>query len=208
MQSIWLEKIKRWVRRLTEKKKKRYTSNPILKRWDSQTKDCAVLQLERNVPGAIATYRIISKYGDCDYLITLDYLPDVQAQLKLEKQLSIKFSTSFRVRQSSPFNPRTHRFGIFQIFPNGKTCPVEVWDVNLEGNFTSFALSKSAPLRAIRYVALQSLVIVHAPQISLSWQFQIEEMDWIRLLEYRMKGELLNPKHNLNAVKITDKNTI
>ncbi|MHC5825351.1 MAG: hypothetical protein ACYT04_58255, partial [Nostoc sp.] len=73
--ATWLQELQRWIRRLFQPPKKRRPTPKIIKA--KYGKYCAVLRLERNTPGECSTYRITSLYGECDYLLTLDYLPDL-----------------------------------------------------------------------------------------------------------------------------------
>ncbi|MEH2201223.1 hypothetical protein [Nostoc sp.] len=198
MATTWLTKLQQWIKQLFKPKKKRRTTPKIIKRWYG--KHCAVLRIERTTPGGLSTYRITSIYGDCDYLITLDYLPDLQAEMAGEFN-----GTAFRLRShSDPYNSAlTHRFAVWRVFRNGDSTPVGIWDVNLEGFTQSFALRQLAPRRAVAGVALASLSLIHIKNNpKLSWQNQMEYIDWLLLLEQRIKGELSNPHHNLKACVI------
>ncbi|MFK0731386.1 MAG: hypothetical protein ACFKPT_02755 [Gloeotrichia echinulata GP01] len=194
----WIEKLQRWITQLFKGKKKRRTSPKIIKRWYG--KYCAVLRIERNTPGGLSTYRITSIHGECDYLITLDYLPELLAEMAGEFN-----GTSFRLRShDNKYNSAlTHRFAVWRIFRNGDSSPVGIWDCDLQGFIQSFALRELAPRRAVAGVALAPLSLIHiSNNPKLSWQNQMEHIDWLLLLERRIKGELSNPHHNLKAYMI------
>ncbi len=36
----------------------------------------------------------------------------------------------------------------------------------------------------------------------MSWQSQMDRMDWLGLLQERIRGELSNPNHNLRAMAV------
>ncbi|MCC5636292.1 hypothetical protein LC593_10570 [Nostoc sp. CHAB 5844] len=195
MNNGWLTRIRRWIKRLFRPKKK-HQSPTILKRWYG--KNCAVLRLERKTQGAQATYRITSIYG-CDYLITLDYLPDLHSEVLGEYGGEIiKLGSS-----DYPNHPASHRFAVFCVARNGVSVPVGIWDVDLQGYAKSYALSELAPQRATAGVALRCLQLANSSKSpAMTWLSQMERMNWLGLLEERIRGELSNPSHNLMAREI------
>ncbi|MBD2437354.1 hypothetical protein [Nostoc sp. FACHB-110] len=193
----WLEQLQRWIRRLFQPKRKRRAAPTILKRWYGQ--NCAVLRLERNTPGGIATYRITSIHGVCDYLITLDYLPDLHGEVVGEYD-----GTPIKLGSLDYKNyPASHRFAVFRLGRDGSSHPIGIWDVDLQGYGKSYALSELAPSRAVAGVALRCLQIINSDKTpSLSWQSQMDRMDWLGLLSDRIRQELSNPNHNLRAITL------
>jgi hypothetical protein len=190
----WLERLQRWITGLFHPKKKRRAYPKIIKRWYGQ--HCAVLRIERSTPGGIATYRITSPYGSCDYLITLDYLPELYAEILGKFQ-----GTAIKIPKDS--SPHTHRFAVWRVFPNGSSNPVGVWDVDLEGFAQNLNRRQLASRYAVAGVALKPLGMIYSRKNpSFSWQSQMERMDWLALLEERIRGELSNPQHNLKACVI------
>ncbi|MEH2393868.1 MAG: hypothetical protein V7K21_20115 [Nostoc sp.] len=187
----WLQQLQRWIRQLFKPKKKRRTSPKIIKRWYG--KYCAILRIERTTPGGLATYRITSPHGSCDYLVTLDYLPDLHGEVFGKFQ-----GTTIKIRANS--SPHTHRFAVWRVFPNGNSTPINVWDVDLEGFTQSFAMRELAPRRACAGVASLALLVVHENENPLlNWQSQMECINWLFFLEKRIREELSNPNHNLKA---------
>jgi hypothetical protein len=195
----WFDKIRRWIRRFFRPKKKRRPYPRILQRWDRDF--TVVLQLERDTPGGIATYRITSLYGDCDYLVTLDYLPDLHGELVGEFDgIPIRMG-----HLDYPSNPATHRFAVFHLGRNGRGHPIGIWDVDLQGFCQNPSLRELAPKRAIRGVALRSLQITHSTKTpDMTWQSQMNRMNWLGSLKERICGELSNPNHNLKSCIILD----
>ncbi|MEH1808422.1 hypothetical protein [Nostoc sp.] len=198
MAATWLKKLQRWIKQLFRGKKKRRTTPKIIKSWYG--KHCAVLRIERTTPGGLSTYRITSIYGECDYLITLDYLPDLLAELAGEFQ-----GTSFRLRSHShSYNASlTHRFAVWRIWRNGGSAPIGAWDCDLEGFTQNFSLRQLAPRRAVAEVASLALLVIHSDETPLlSWQSQMECINWLFFLEKRIREELSNPTHNLKAIDV------
>jgi hypothetical protein len=196
--ATWLSQLQRWIAKLFQPHKKRRTSAKIIRRWYG--KYCAVLRIERKTPGGLSTYRITSIYGECDYLITLDYLPDLQAEMAGEFN-----GTSFRLRShdNQHNSALTHRFAVWRVFPNGTSNPVGVWDCDLEGFTQNFALRQLAPRRAVAEVASLARFIIHSSEDPhLSWQSQMECINWLFFLEKRIREELSNPTHNLKAIDV------
>jgi hypothetical protein len=196
--AIWLSQLQRWIARLFKGKKKRRTTPKIIKRRDG--KYCAVLRIERNTPGGVATYRITSIHGSYDYLITLDYLPELLAEMAGEFQ-----GTPFRLRSHShSYNASlTHRFAVWRVFPNGSSTPIGIWDCDLEGFTQNFSLRQLAPRQAVAEVASLALLVIHSKKTPLlSWQSQMECVNWLFFLEKRIREELSNPTHNLKAIDI------
>jgi hypothetical protein len=137
----WLQRIRRWLKGLFNLRSK--PRSQILKRWYSPS--CAVSWLERNTPGSLATYRITPRYGDCEYLVTLDWIPDIR-----------RFDRTLERRRPGAFKSDVllHRFGVFCIFPDGSSKPVGIWDVDLHSGGLSYSLQELAPKRAVVQVVL------------------------------------------------------
>jgi hypothetical protein len=194
----WFSELQRWIKQLFKPKKKRRTTPKIIKRWYGEY--CAVLRIERTTPGGLSTYRITSIHGECDYLITLDYLPDLLAEMAGEFN-----GTAFRLRSHDHlYNASlTHRFAVWRVFPNGSSNPIGVWDVDLEGFTQNFNLRQLAPRQAVAEVASLARLIIHSSEDPhLSWQAQMECVNWLFFLEKRIREELSNPTHNLKAIDV------
>ncbi|WP_143861687.1 hypothetical protein [Nostoc linckia] len=171
-----------------------------MRRWDGA--HCAVLRIQRNTKGGMSTYRITSRYGGCDYLITLDDLSELKAELLGEfNGITIKI-----LGDSSPL---THRFSVWRIFINGSSSAIGIWDVDLQGITSNLNLRHLAPVRAVAGVALKPLSLIHSKKNSeLSWHNQMERIDWIALLERRIRGELNNPSHNIKATIVYQQDNV
>jgi hypothetical protein len=184
----WFERIRRWLKRLFGLQPK--TRPSILKRWYG--KNCATTWLERDTPGSLATYRITPRKGDCEYLITLDWLPDIR---KLDRTL----------QHRRPFFYKSdvllYRFGVFQVFPQGSSKPIGIWDVDLHSGGITYSLQALAPKRAVAALALHLLAIPHNPPHTI-WSEQMERMNWLGLLEIKARAELKNPRHALKAYEV------
>lgn len=193
----WFLGLQQWLKSFKGKKKRRTATTKIIQSWNN--KDCIIHQIERDVPGAIATYRI-NYFSGYNYLITLDYLPELWSDLQLERQLTDEYSTSFRVRDRTQM--QTHRFAVSRLWSSGSFHIFKAWDVDLEGLSANFSIQKRAPRQAVKYVVLSALNIFHDPNLPSSWQFSIEDIDWIFLLRNRIREELSSPQHNLHSVVV------
>lgn len=185
----WLKRVRRWLKQLLGLQSKPRPS--ILKRWYGQ--DCAVSRLERDTPGSLATYRITPRRGDWEYVLTLDWLPDIR---KLDRTLE-------RRRRFDLKNyVLLHRFSVFQVFSNGFLKAVGIWDVDLlPSGSASYSLHELAPKRAITALALHLLTIPHNPPVQ-TWSEQMARMNWLGLLEEKARSELRNPRHALKAYEV------
>lgn len=190
----WLSQIQRWLKKLFRRKTKALRPQ-ILKRV--QGENCAVLRIERDTPSAIDTHRIVSIHLDYDILLTLDILSSINEDI-----LGNFHGTSFRLRSSvgSRSSALTHRYAIFKILRNSRTIPVNIWDVDLQGS-TGGILAAIAPTRAIAGVALLPILIPHNPPVQ-TWRSQVERIDWLGALKLRIREELGNPRHQLNAKEV------
>lgn len=156
----WLQLLQKWIKQLFKPKSKyrRHSSPKIIQRWDR--KYCSVLRIERDTPGEKGTYRITSIHGYSDYLITLDYLPELQYA-----RIVSRFGESFEDSGLAKYTPSigaTHRFALFHVWHNGSNSSIGIWDVNLESHSASFALCESAPKRAVALVAMRCLQITNS----------------------------------------------
>jgi hypothetical protein len=196
----WLTRLRRWIKKIFRGTKRHIHHPTIIKRWYGA--NCAVLRLERQTQGAVATYRIIPRRGGFDYLLTLDYLPELQAEL-----VGVYDGTPIKIRwYEHPRNDAVaHRFAVWEIYPNGNSHALGVWDVDMEGS-AGGALKELAPKRAILGVALRSLQIVNSSKTpDMSWQAQMARIDWLGLLSERIRQELSNPSHNIKACSVLPK---
>lgn len=195
----WFTRLRRWIKKLFRHTSKERRYPTILKRWYGA--DCAVLRLERATQGAIATYRIIPRQGSFEYLLTLDYLPELQAEMVGEFG-----GTAFLLRpHDDPHNDAvTHRFAVWEIYSTN-TRAIGIWDVDLQGLGGSWSLRELAPKRAILGVALRPLQILTSHKTpDMTWASQMSRVGWLGLLEERIKQELNNPHHSIKACTILE----
>ena len=152
-----------------------------------------MLRLARDTPGAIATFRIISKYSDCAYLLTLDLLTNVNSDVVGKfNGVTFKLHSSASNRSIAP----THRFAVFKIRVTGGAVLVHAWDVDLQG-FTTGIRGEIAATNAISATALFPLLIVDP----LSWEWQMDSIDWLELLQQNIRAEL-GQRHQMNAREV------
>ncbi|MBD2489015.1 hypothetical protein [Aulosira sp. FACHB-615] len=176
----WLNLLVEWVQVRMRRRRKKRSKSYILKRHYSD--DCAMLRIERETKGAIGTYRIIPKLGDWDYLLTLDSLREIEAELVGEFD-GVPFLLRSRADWDAP--PLSHRLAVFHLYRSGTIHCLGCWDINLEvlGGGNAAAIN---PSRIFHTAALRILEIT--PTKVLSWQEQLEMLDWVGLVEEAAKG--------------------
>jgi|GEM_PF-6170799 hypothetical protein len=179
----WLRRLRKWI--WWWRKREKPKPLRIIKRW--YTRRGAILQVERNTPGARATLRIV-KPGRQDYLLILDELCQLQADFIGEVN-----GTTITLRaRPYPGILQNYRFAVFSINSSGASRLAGAWDLDLEGfNLKSSTVSRVAPTRALLQLAFSTL------QSS-----DLDLFDWVGILEEKIRLELGNPNHRVNASEL------
>lgn len=159
---------------------------------------CAIATIDRTTGFA---YRIIPlpECGSYQWIITLDELGNLGgANLPTTRNLSRKYQINNQISKT-----QTHRFGVFTSGADGRVIPRAVWDVDLV-NGRRGEFPKRAAKRAITEVAYTALRISHRPKKTycMSWQGQIERMNWLGLLEEKIRWELGDSTHSLKEKSV------
>lgn len=177
----WLLPLVEWIFRRFKRNRRQRKRTRVLKHYYSD--NCALLRLERETKGAVATYRAVPKVGDWAWLITLDYLRELEAEMAGEFN-----GTTFFLRPHIDYStpPLSHRLAVFRLFSTGTCQCVGCWDVNLEVLGKGYAASSITPIRIFHSAVLKILQI--EPTRVLSWQQQMEMMSWMGLMEEAAKG--------------------
>ena len=77
----WTHILKKWIEALLEKKKEQAPKPVMLGRRSGQ--GCILLQMERNTPGAVSTWRFNCELlKERSLLLTLDNIADLERHLK------------------------------------------------------------------------------------------------------------------------------
>lgn len=188
----WFLSIWKWVAKLLNKSEA-IQGIQITKRINTTSQACFVLQLARDTPGAIATYRIVSKLSGSAYLLTLDLLTNVNSDVVGKfNGVAFKLRSSAYSRSSAP----THRFAVFKVGVSGNAVILHAWDVDLQGSASSIRGEKAAT-RAIAATALFPLLITDP----LAWEWQMQNIDWLELLQQNIRAEL-GQRHQMNAREV------
>lgn len=184
----WLQRLWGWVQRWTKRHKKNPTAHPtILKRWYGQ--HCAVLSLERNTKGAIATYRIVGKEGD-NWLLCWDDLRerDTDRLGKFDK-------TTLNLRPSECTGDATHGFSVWRLpLKSGNSKPVLIGAWNIKIELTPYVIRrrKKLGLKPIPVLVAESLAL-HLRDMELpggTWQERVTRLDWEQLIIWYVKPHI------------------
>lgn len=197
-----LEYWKRFVRRVKLwlfKKPIKYYS-PVIKLGFY----CDVKSIERHHAGNVDAYRIepLPEYSDgWDIVITLDYLP------KLQAKLLAKFSGGLVTLSGAEYAQRygvTHRFAVYRLWQLGGTfSPIAIYDVDLYGGKQGTYAERQVR-RAFRDTAYNACYVTHDPKKSpdLAWASQINRVNWLGWLEEEIRFYLSDKSHNLKAITV------
>lgn len=182
----WIQRLWGWVQRWAKRRQKNPTAHPtILKRWYGQ--HCAVLSVERNIRGAIATHRIVGHEGD-NWLLCWDDIQERDAEA-----LGRYGRTTLNLRPNHSIGDVTHGFSVWRI-PQGKSKPILVGAWNLKIELTPYVIRRRRKLglKPIPVLVAESLAL-HLKDMELpggTWQERVVRLDWEQLIVWYVKPYL------------------
>lgn len=151
----WIHILKEWLEFLKGKKKGFVLKPTIMSQRPG--KGCILLQLERNTPGAVSTWRF-----NCELLheqsivITLDNLADLDRHLQRYNRQRDPFNTRREVVRN-PLRDVSHRIGISLVSPLKRSEFIGVWDANFVDQWSTTHAEDYKAERIILYTALRIL---------------------------------------------------
>jgi hypothetical protein len=200
----WLCILKEWADALLKKKKELSPKPTILCKRSGM--GCMLLQLERNTPGAVSTWRFNCEgLKERSLLLTLDNIVDLERHLlRAERQ---KDPTNTR-RESvySPTRVSSHRIGVTLIYPLKRTEFIGVWDANFVDHWATTHAEDYKAEHLMLYTALRVLSSYEVMPEFFEREIKSKEW-WEQRISHISKGEFLE-NHQINLIYRSEINNI
>jgi hypothetical protein len=192
----WIHILKEWIEALIERKKEQAPKPTILHRRPGD--GCILLQMERNTPGAVSTWRFNCELlKEQSLLLTLDNLVDLERHLqRAERQKNPSNTTRENVYSSQ--RKFSHRIGVSLVSPLKRAQFIGVWDANFIDSWSATHAEDFKAERLILYIALR--VMSSYEVLPEFFEAEIRSQQWWeqRIL-YLSKGDFQD-NHQLNLV--------
>lgn len=200
----WTHILKEWIDALIERKKEQAPKPTILRRRPG--KGCILLQLERNTPGSVSTWRFNCELlKERSLLLTLDNIVDLERHLKRAERQKNPANTEREIVYS-PARVSSHRIGVSLVNPLKRTEFIGVWDANF--------IDRWATTHAEDYKAEQ-LIFYTALRVLSSYEIMPEFFEddisskqwWEERILHLSKGEFME-NHTINLTFRSEINKI
>lgn len=192
----WTQILKEWIDAVLNKKKEQAVKPKILRRRSG--KGCIILQLERNTPGAVSTWRFNCELlKEQSLLLTLDNIADLERHFQRAERQKDPANT----RRESVYSPNklsSHRIGVSLVYPLKRTEFIGVWDANLVDHWATTHAEDFKAERLILYMALR----IMSSYETMPEFFESEirsKVWWEQRLTHLGKGEF-KESHQLNLL--------
>jgi hypothetical protein len=194
----WIQIIKEWSDALLRKKKDRgwYPQPLILSKRAG--KGCILLQLQRNTPGAVSTWRFNCELlQERSLLITLDNLADLERHLQRANRQKDPANTA---RENIDFAGRTvtHRIAVSLIQPLKRAEFIGVWDTNLIDHWATVHAEDYKAERLVVYIALRVLSTYETMPEFFERQIRSQEW-WEQRIARLCEGEF-SKNHDIHRI--------
>ncbi|MGB7441709.1 MAG: hypothetical protein WA919_11620 [Coleofasciculaceae cyanobacterium] len=170
----WIYILKEWLDFLSRKKKEALLKPTIMSQRPG--KGCILLQLERNTPGSVSTWRF-----NCELLhersvvLTLDNLADLDRHLQRYNRQRDPFNTRREVVRN-PLRDVSHRIGISLVNPLKRAEFIGVWDANFVDQWSTTHAEDYKAERIVLYTALRILSSYEV--MADFFEYEIRSKDW------------------------------
>ncbi len=152
----WLHILKEWADALLGKKRELSAPKPTILSQRSG-KGCILLQMERNTPGAVSTWRFNCELlKERSLLLTLDNIADLERHLQRAERQKDPANTRREIVYS-PTRVSSHRIGVSLVYPLKRTEFIGVWDANLVDHWATTHAEDYKAERLMLYAALRVL---------------------------------------------------
>ena len=198
----WFQWLRQWIRLTFRKRNTKKKPLIILERIYSKDELTILLSVERNSPGAIATWYVLHKHNPShNLLITLDNLSAIRLFLRQHRPVGRELSFLELSTLQEDTVMRTHRFSVQLItkLESSRTIfsTIGTWDVDLQGN--SFDPNAKA-MTILGLVAREALNLPPIPGIP--WRSRMIKFPWIESVE-SYSHAVLGEKHKCYTRKIS-----
>ena len=200
----WFRWLTQWVRRAFQNKHANEQPLKVLERIHSSDELAVLVSVERDAPGAIATWYLIHRENPRNrLLVTLDNLSAIRLALRKNRPQGSEMSTlELSLIDLDPV-VRTHRFSIQWIIKLDSSRTVfnliGTWDADLQGN--SFDPNANA-ITIFRFMMREALNLLPLP--GMMWRARMTKFPWTESVQsyaYSVLGE----KHNCHIKKLNIK---
>jgi hypothetical protein len=190
----WVHIVKEWADSLLGKKKEQLLKPRLLSQ--RTRKGCILLQLERNTPGSVSTWRFNCELlKEQSLLLTLDNIADLERHLQRAQRQTNPTNTRREIIKPSVRGP-SHRIGISLVNPLKRTEFIGVWDANLIDQWSTIYAEDYKAERLMLYTALRVL-----SSYEILPEFFAEEIRskdwWEQRIMHLCKGEF-QESHKVN----------
>jgi hypothetical protein len=200
----WIHIIKEWSESLARKKTEQSPKPTILRQRAG--KGCILLQMERNTPGSVSTWRFNCELlKEQSLLLTLDNITDLERHLlRAERQKNP--ANTRRETVYSPTRASSHRIGISLVNSLKRTEFIGVWDANFIDHWATTHAEDYKAERLLLYTALRVLSSYEVMPEFFENEIRSKEW-WEQRILYLSKGEFLD-NHKINLLFRSEIKTI
>lgn len=197
----WFQWLIQWVRQIFIKNDTTEKPLIILERTYSNDGLTLLLSVDRDAPGAVATWYFIHKNSpNHNLLITVDNLAAIRLALRKNRPKQGTLSNLELSLLQKDKVTRTHRFSVQWIIELQSSRKVftliGTWDADLQGN--SFDANTSA-ITIFRFMVREALNLKPIPGVQ--WRARMVEYPWAESLEHYAHA-VLGERHNCHIKKI------
>jgi hypothetical protein len=197
----WFRWLTQWVREAFKIGHTKQKSLKILERIYSSDESTLLVSVERDAPGAVATWYLFQPQNPRNkLLITLDNLTAVRLELRRNRPKGSEMSTlELSLVQQDPVI-RTHRFSIQWLIKLDSSRTVfsliGTWDADLQGN--SFDPDAKA-ITIFSLIVREALNLMPIP--GMMWRSRINKFPWTESVQ-SYAHSVLGEKHNCYIKKL------
>ncbi len=201
----WFRWLSRWIRQTFKTRQANRRLLEILERTYSYDELSTLLFVERDAPGAIATWYLLHRENPRhNLLITLDNLAAIRLALRAERPKGSEMSPLELSLIQRDAVIRTHRFSVQWIIKLNSDRTVYsligIWDADLQG--TSFDPNASA-ISIFRLAVREALNLPPIP--TMPWRVRMAKFPWTETVE-SYANNVLGEKHKCYIQKLNLKN--
>lgn len=198
----WFQWLRQWIRQTFRKRSTKKKPLVVFERIYSKDEITILLSVERDSPGAIATWYLLNKNNPShNLLITLDNIAAIRLFLRKHRPVGRELSFLELSTLEEDTLIRTHRFSVQWIIKlqSSRTIfsTIGTWDADLQGN--SFDTNAKA-MTILGLVVREALNLPPIPGVE--WRSRMTKFPWTESVEsysYAVLGE----KHKCYTKKLT-----